>query len=200
MTLQKESAGTSRLEQRKAHTSAAILAAAGTLFKEQGYESTSIQQIAERAETGVGTVYGYFPSKAAILHEVVRVSLEEAVHRYHAAIGAETPSLERICIAFRTLGGFVREYRAVLAAAVQSSDREAPLDDHMSAWLLDAYSGLISRGIERGELRNVPVEATVRTLVSAYSMAFLGLGIWATADASRLDGDLEGVVRALLTP
>lgn len=200
MTLQKEPAGTSRLEQRKAQTSAAILAAAGALFKEQGYEATSIQQIAERAETGVGTVYGYFPSKAAILHEVVRISLSEAVQRYHAAVSAETGALDRLCIAFGTLGGFVREYRAVLAAAVQPSAGAPPLDDHMSAWLMDAYSALVSRGIERGEVRDVPVEATVRTLVSAYSAAFLGIGIWATADEATLDRDLEAVVRALLTP
>ena len=40
-----------RLERRKARTRAAIISAASKLFHERGYEDTSIQQIAELADT-----------------------------------------------------------------------------------------------------------------------------------------------------
>jgi AcrR family transcriptional regulator len=44
-----------------------ILDAAARLLEAQGYEETSIEEIAERAEVGVGTVYNYFHSKAELL-------------------------------------------------------------------------------------------------------------------------------------
>ncbi|MCA9823169.1 MAG: helix-turn-helix transcriptional regulator, partial [Dehalococcoidia bacterium] len=63
---------TTRLERRKARTRASILSAAEQLFGSRGYDDTSIAQIAETADTGVGTVYGYFASKAEILQAVLR--------------------------------------------------------------------------------------------------------------------------------
>ncbi len=48
----------------------AIIEAARTLFAEQGYEQTTIAQIARAAGVGVGTVYLYFQNKRQILVEV----------------------------------------------------------------------------------------------------------------------------------
>jgi AcrR family transcriptional regulator len=44
-----------------------ILDAALHLFREQGFEATTVQAIASKAEVAAGTVYLYFPSKDAIL-------------------------------------------------------------------------------------------------------------------------------------
>ena len=44
-----------------------ILTAATHLFREHGYDATSVQAIATRADVAAGTVYLYFSSKAAIL-------------------------------------------------------------------------------------------------------------------------------------
>jgi AcrR family transcriptional regulator len=48
----------------------AIIAAARTLFAKQGYEETTIAEIARAAGVGVGTVYLYFENKRQILVEV----------------------------------------------------------------------------------------------------------------------------------
>lgn len=56
----------------------AIIEAARTLFAKQGYEETTIAEIARAAGVGVGTVYLYFQHKRQILVEVsvsVNVSL-----------------------------------------------------------------------------------------------------------------------------
>ncbi|HEY7355467.1 MAG TPA: TetR/AcrR family transcriptional regulator [Ktedonobacterales bacterium] len=58
----------------------AIIAAARTLFAKQGYEETTIAEIARAAGVGVGTVYLYFENKRQILVEVsvsVTVDLAE---------------------------------------------------------------------------------------------------------------------------
>ncbi len=60
----------------------AIIAAARTLFAKQGYEETTIAEIARAAGVGVGTVYLYFNNKRQILVEVsvsVTVDLAEVM-------------------------------------------------------------------------------------------------------------------------
>lgn len=47
-----------------------ILTAATHLFREHGYDATSVQAIATRADVAAGTVYLYFPSKEAILRDI----------------------------------------------------------------------------------------------------------------------------------
>ncbi len=60
---------------RAAVTRRRVVDAAGELFVEQGYDGTSIRQIAERAEVSPETVYSAFGSKAALLARWVDVSV-----------------------------------------------------------------------------------------------------------------------------
>ena len=53
-------------------TRAAVLDAAATLFKERGYEGTSIAAIATGAHVSPETVYGHFGTKRALLGELCR--------------------------------------------------------------------------------------------------------------------------------
>jgi len=50
-------------ERKKARTKAVIQHEALALFRERGYEATTIEQIAEAAEVAVSTVFRYFPAK-----------------------------------------------------------------------------------------------------------------------------------------
>lgn len=167
-----------RLERRKARTRAAILAAASRLFHERGYEDTSIQQVAEHADTGVGTLYGYFASKEDILRAVLDDQRDEAVARYHASIAADTSAVDRVAMAFSTLATYITENRGILLAAFHIGRRETLSDDEPLEWLVMAYKSLIAEGIHRGSIANVPVDATARSLVGTYLMALLGIGIW----------------------
>ena len=189
----------SRLERRKARTRATILEAAGALFRDNGYEETSIQQIAERADTGVGTLYGYFVSKEEILHEVLRQHSDEAIERYQASVDESTPAIDRVCTALDTLAEYILDNKPVLVAAFQTSNRSGLGDQQPMEWLVSAYGGLLEEGIARGELRPVPVDATARTLVSTYLIAMLGLGIWRrNADPATTRHELQAMTRAML--
>ena len=190
-----------RLEHRKARTRAAILAAAGHLFKTNGFEETSIVQIADAAKTGVGTVYGYFASKEEILGEVVRENGLHAVEAYHAAVNAETPAIERVCKAFATMTTYIRDNRSILQAAWLAAARDRQVDEQPSVWLQNSISSIIRDGIAAGQLRDVPVETTARMLITTYTLAALGVGTWKGRENDpRTGADLEAITRALLAP
>ncbi|MET9389879.1 TetR family transcriptional regulator [Streptomyces sp. NPDC006624] len=54
-------------ERKKIKTRHAIRQATYALVREQGYESTTVEQIAERAEVSPSTVFRYFPTKEDIV-------------------------------------------------------------------------------------------------------------------------------------
>lgn len=58
-------------EQKAERTRTAILDAALGLFEEQGFDQTTMEQVAARAEVGVATVYRYFPAKDHVLLDPV---------------------------------------------------------------------------------------------------------------------------------
>src|ERR687886_66340 len=54
-------------ERKRARTKAAIQQQALRLFREQGYEATTIEQIAEAAEFSPSTFFRYFPTKEDVV-------------------------------------------------------------------------------------------------------------------------------------
>ncbi|MFF1299186.1 MULTISPECIES: TetR/AcrR family transcriptional regulator [unclassified Streptomyces] len=54
-------------ERKKIKTRTAIRDATYALIKEQGYDATTVEQIAERAEVSPSTVFRYFPTKEDIV-------------------------------------------------------------------------------------------------------------------------------------
>ncbi len=72
----------------------AILDAARTLFRRQGYAATTIEQIAAEAGVGLSTVYAVLTNKRTILVEVRWRAVQEAgvVERFQAALDEKEPS------------------------------------------------------------------------------------------------------------
>ncbi|HAA03744.1 MAG TPA: hypothetical protein DCZ69_13860 [Syntrophobacteraceae bacterium] len=57
-----------------------ILEAALDIFSDKGYHVATVDEIAEHAGLGKGTVYRYFANKEALFNELVRIRLEELEH------------------------------------------------------------------------------------------------------------------------
>jgi AcrR family transcriptional regulator len=95
---------------KKAKTRLAIEDAALALFAEQGYEATTVEQIAERAEVSTTTFFRYFPSKA----EVILTDHGDRLPDLLVAI-VERPLTENDLVAVR---------QAILAAWVGTVDPE----------------------------------------------------------------------------
>lgn len=67
-----------RPQSRGRRTRERLLAAARSLFGRDGYEGTSIGDVAREAGVGVGTVYHHFEDKRALLLELLKQQVAEA--------------------------------------------------------------------------------------------------------------------------
>lgn len=69
-----------------------ILAVARQQFEQKGYSKTSMREIAESADVGVGNIYNYLASKDELFHEVVRpvlYALEAMLQEHHGIRGED---------------------------------------------------------------------------------------------------------------
>lgn len=67
----------SRVERKKEETKQKIVNVAMDLFKRQGVDTTTMEQIAATADIAKGTLYNYFPVKEAIISEYIQRSFHE---------------------------------------------------------------------------------------------------------------------------
>ncbi|MBV7327600.1 TetR/AcrR family transcriptional regulator [Chloroflexi bacterium TSY] len=64
---------------------AQIIEAAIEVIAEQGFQRTTIKQIAQRADVADGTIYNYFKNKDAILLAILELLTEAEVRYVHFA-------------------------------------------------------------------------------------------------------------------
>ena len=166
-------ARTMRSDARRNHER--ILKAAMAVFAEDASEA-QIDDIARRAGVGVGTVYRHFPTKDALLAELIRLKLtglRDLARRKLAECGDP----------WEAFVGFLREQAEVVAkdAAQQqliwvdseeSRKRTAPLREEVN----EAVGELIRRAQEAGEVRPDLKVDDVRTFMC-------GLGAVMAADS-----------------
>lgn len=77
-------------QRRSRETVAVILQAAGQILREHGPGGFNTNRIAERAGVSVGTLYGYFANKQAILTALARELLQADEHHVQQALD-QTP-------------------------------------------------------------------------------------------------------------
>jgi AcrR family transcriptional regulator len=59
-------------DKKKIETKYNIFEVAGRLFKEKGYENTTVDEITRVAGIGKGTFFNYFPTKEALLQDFIK--------------------------------------------------------------------------------------------------------------------------------
>lgn len=123
-------------ERKKLKTRTAIRDATYRLIREQGYEATTVEQIAEEAEVSPSTVFRYFPTKEDIIitdeydvlvedllrsrpaDEPVLESVRWAIRQSMAMQVADTPEYEQEEMKLRT--GLMVSVPAVRSRAMES--------------------------------------------------------------------------------
>ena len=98
-------------ERKKAKTRALIQEHALRLFRERGYDATSVEEIAEAAEVSPSTVFRYFPTKPDL---VIYDDLDERMIEAFRAQPPELNALQALRASFRSgFGGLAGEEMAL---------------------------------------------------------------------------------------
>ena len=117
---------TTRLTDRKRD---AIVQAAIVEFRANGFEATSVDKVAARAEVSKRTLYNHFPSKdelfAAILHVLWETSASELQRAYEPARSVREQMLELLQSKLAMLAddNFLALARVAIAAGLHSPER-----------------------------------------------------------------------------
>src|SRR5579859_1202111 len=95
-----------------------LLDEAARLFGAQGYDSTSMRDIATAVGMLPGSLYYHFPSKEDLLVAVYTIGMEQMLEAVHAAISAETDPWSRLEAAASAHLGTLLDKRGYAAAVI----------------------------------------------------------------------------------
>jgi AcrR family transcriptional regulator len=156
-----------------------IIKAALEVFGECGLANARLQDIAERAGVSKGTIYLYFPNKEELFREMIRQTAVAAIERAEKDNVPGTPRNQLLAF-MRGYWAFVRSpvfltiYRLVLGELHQFPDLAKFYAHEVVARGQKLIAGIIRRGIDAGEFREIDPMTAARVLVALVVMN----GIW----------------------
>ena len=159
-----------------------IIEAALEIFGEHGLREARLDDIARRAGLSKGTIYLYFPNKEELFREVVRsiivARLERAEHELDAAAGStvteQLGAYMRQWWAFLLTPDYARLYRLIVSELHRFPDLAQFYADEVVKRSHALVAGIIARGVEGDEFRDVEPAATARMI----SSMFISHALW----------------------
>jgi AcrR family transcriptional regulator len=166
----------SRRDRERLARRRAMLDAARAVFAERGFEQATLDEVAERAEFGKGTLYNYFPGGK---DEILRAVLEDLFDGVEAVVEAEIaahdahPAHETVHAVLVAMMSYFERNRDTFLVVVKEVQRlmlDAETDAQRWVWERDErvvrmLEAPIERGIAAGTLRPFPAEAVARTIL-----------------------------------
>ena len=165
-------------ELRKQH----ILDSALSVFKNKGFEGSTMDEIAKDADFGKATLYYYFNSKEEIFVELLNngwemiwESIEEEVH------DNENPK-ETFINSLNIIGGLIRKNQ-ILFEFLLTAPQMMPssFSDEKSSWknyqnkMYGVFQGLLEEGIEKNEFPKMRSDLMMRAIGGLFhGLFFLG--------------------------
>jgi AcrR family transcriptional regulator len=128
-----------------------VLAAAREAFAERG-DATSLEEIARRADVGIGTLYRNFPNRQALL-EAVYVDEVDSLCRSSAELESLEP-WDAFAAWVRRLVGYLATKQALAHELLEYLDRDAPLFKSCRGMLIGAGQPVLDRAQEAGVVRS----------------------------------------------
>lgn len=155
--LTQKPATVSRRERKKRAQKQEIYQAATALFMANGYENTTIDMIAERADIGRATFFNYYPAKADLLHEIADGAVEHAKRVFDKEFAEGTGSVvEKITRGFTRFARIVERdpeyYQAVFLDVMRTQTGFVDPENAARPNLIDVLAGHLKSEQENGEL------------------------------------------------
>ena len=170
-----------RREREKLTQRREMLAAALDLFSEKGYHNVSMQEIAEKAEFAVGTLYKFFRSKEDLYKALLLEMAETFDDALKTALEGPDPEIEKLRNYVKVKGELfrsnvpgIRLYFAETGGA--SFDIKAGLDSGIRERYGDFLKRLASvfeSGMKRKQFRRIADPYSLAVALGSITSAFL---------------------------
>jgi len=156
-----------------------IVQTAEMLFLEHGLDQVQMQDVADKEEIGIATLFRYFPKKDRLIVAVASHNLEKHVSSFFEIVYEDIPAYDRLIKLFDLLtidSSDTLSKSAVFREAFESyaSFSQEPLDtiqDYIDTQkrVADLVLHLIDEGIRDKSFRtDVPVKETIITAINSY--------------------------------
>ncbi len=149
----------SAFDKLPAETRDRILRVAVEEFANNGFENTSIQQIAKKSEISVGSVYKYFENKETLFSMVVRGGLSSLENLLIGLADSSEDILVKAEKIIRALLQFSRENPELVKlycrlTTTDNSEFLTGISQHIEAMSASIYTVAISKAQETGDVRS----------------------------------------------
>jgi TetR/AcrR family transcriptional regulator, cholesterol catabolism regulator len=144
-----------RRERKKQEVLQRIQNAATELFQEKGFEATTVEEIAERADVAKGTFFNYFPRKDALLEWLGDMMVEQLQEELGAPAEWRGTALQQFERLYFALGDRVERDPELSKMVLIENMRRFWLrteGDPREQWFHTLTRGVLERAKERGEL------------------------------------------------
>lgn len=151
---------------RKEERRIEILEAATKVFASKGFHIAKVEEIAEEARVGKGTIYEYFASKANLFDEMVDHILAEYNKGLEAALASHDHIADCLLEAAMYHAGIMEKAMCMAQAMMESPQ---PFSRETMALVLDRSSASIE--IMQNALKKAQSEGQVRPTLDCYACA-----------------------------
>jgi AcrR family transcriptional regulator len=182
-----------RHDRRREASRARILEAALDLFRAQGIEATTIEQICDRADVANRTFFNHFPTR----RDMVRALANERVHNLHVVLAERTdePARDRLVRFFDDIAAELDAsgpaYRGVIGTMLAETGTGADRSSEVYATFLE----LVKAGVAEGQITDRHPPETLADVIVGSLVG--GLVNWSADETYAIRSGLHGVAVAL---
>ncbi len=190
--LEKSSKGGRQLQSQE--QSRRLVETALRLFSQRGYDATSIKAIATAAGVAVGLLYHYFPSKEALLGEILETHSFLPELRALLLVEHDLPTERVLLDVARGFASLIEDKDEIFRLMVRESQSNAAIAATLSQTVQEGIatlSAFLQTRVQVGELRPHDTTLTARALLATVfttHLMRLPKPDWESLVAQTLDG------------
>lgn len=171
-------------EKKKIETRNKIFEVAGRLFKEKGFENTTVDEITREAGIGKGTFFNYYPTKEALLVDFVKEKEELLFDLVQNELRKNIHVREKIKNALLTVAKSNEKNKELTRLFVVEHLRHYGYNERTSRGLNTLLNKILEKGVEAGEIRNsIDIRKASENITGIY-YASLMEWLWSESDYS----------------
>lgn len=168
----------SRRDRKKLATRVTIIEVAMSLFKQQGFHETSMEQIADQSDISKATLYKYFEVKEAIIAAYWQEEIKNSKDELQQIISGNSDTRSRLETAFRVYMQHIMQSRELYEIYIgyrMAHIAKPHINEKLRSGVAENAAAIIKVGQESGEIRtDIPLKVMVANMELLSMMQSMG--------------------------